>query len=139
MADRPTRRVVRGPAIGAYSSAVVAGDTCYVAGQAALDADGRPRTDLDVAGQTEVTLANLEAVLASAGFALTDLVKVTCYLADLDDWAAMDEVVGRVLPVDPPARATVQATLIHGLRVEMDGIAWRPPGRDQAPAAPSLR
>lgn len=55
MADHPTRRVVRGPAIGAYSSAVVAGDTCYVAGQAALDADGRPRTDLGVAGQTEVT------------------------------------------------------------------------------------
>lgn len=123
------KRIVDAGGIGNYSSAVVAGGFCFVSGQAALDESG-VKLDGGIAFQTETTIASLERVLRTAGYALADVVKVTCYLSDLEDWSEMDAVFGRLFAVAPPARATVQATLIYGCLVEMDCIAWHPPPTD---------
>jgi 2-iminobutanoate/2-iminopropanoate deaminase len=112
-------------AIGSYSSAVVAGGFCFVSGQAALDPQGDPIPG-GIREQTAATIRNLESVLVSAGYGLSDVVTVTFYLSDMDDWSAMDEVFAEHFSVSPPARATVQAELIYGCLVEMVATAWRP-------------
>jgi 2-iminobutanoate/2-iminopropanoate deaminase len=111
-------------AIGPYSQAVVAGGFLFASGQIPLD----PRTGEFVAGgvreQTEQVMRNLGAVLAAAGSGFDRVVKTTVYLADMNDFAAMNEVYGRYFAADPPARATVQAArLPRDARVEIDLIA----------------
>ena len=111
-------------AIGPYSQAVVAGGLVFASGQIPLD----PQTGEFVAGgireQTEQVLRNLGAVLAAAGSSFARVVKTTVYLADMNDFAAMNEVYGRYFQTEPPARATVQAArLPRDARVEIDLIA----------------
>lgn len=111
-------------AIGPYSQAVVAGGLVFASGQIPLD----PQTGEFVAGgiseQTEQVLRNLTAVLAAAGSSFAQVVKTTVYLADMSDFAAMNEVYGRYFQHEPPARATVQAArLPRDARVEIDVIA----------------
>ena len=111
-------------AIGPYSQAVVAGGFVFASGQIPLD----PRTGELVAGgvaeQTEQVLRNLSAVLEAAGTGLDRVVKTTVFLADMNDFAAMNEVYGRYFNVDEPARATVQAArLPRDARVEIEVIA----------------
>ena len=111
-------------AIGPYSQAVVAGGFVFAAGQIPLD----PRTGEFVAGgiaeQTEQVLRNLTKVLEAAGAGLDRVVKTTVYLADMNDFAAMNEVYGRYFPENPPARSTVEAArLPRDARVEIDVIA----------------
>jgi 2-iminobutanoate/2-iminopropanoate deaminase len=78
----------------------------------------------DVRAQTERVLKNLEAVLAAAGSSLGAVVKTTVFLADMNDFTAMNEVYGRFFSGEPPARATVQAArLPKDARVEIDLIA----------------
>jgi 2-iminobutanoate/2-iminopropanoate deaminase len=119
------RNVQTSGAIGSYSSAVVAGGFCFVSGQAALDAEGKPLPG-GIREQTAATIKNMESVLVEAGFGLTDVVKATCYLSDMDNWADMDEVFSEHFAASPPARATVQAELIYGCLVEMVATAWKP-------------
>ncbi len=116
-------------AIGPYSQAVVAGGFVYSSGQIPLD----PRTGEFVAGgiteQTEQVLRNLSKVLEAAGTGLERVVKTTVFLADMGDFAAMNEVYGRFFEENPPARSTVQAArLPRDARVEIDVIALA--GRD---------
>jgi len=111
-------------AIGPYSQAVVVGDYVYSSGQIPLD----PRTGEFVAGgiaeQTEQVFRNLSEVLKAAGAGLEDVVKTTVYLADMDDFAAMNEVYARSFGENRPARSTVQAArLPRDARVEIDVIA----------------
>ena len=111
-------------AIGPYSQAVVAGGFVFASGQIPLD----PQTGEFVAGgiseQTEQVMRNLAAVLAAAGSSFAHVVKTTVYLADMSDFAAMNEVYGRYFQTAPPARATVQAArLPRDARVEIDVIA----------------
>jgi 2-iminobutanoate/2-iminopropanoate deaminase len=111
-------------AIGPYSQAVVAGGFVFASGQIPLD----PQTGEFVAGgiseQTEQVLRNLTAVLGAAGSSFAQVVKTTVYLADMSDFAAMNEVYGRYFQHEPPARATVQAArLPRDARVEIDVIA----------------
>jgi 2-iminobutanoate/2-iminopropanoate deaminase len=111
-------------AIGPYSQAVVAGGFVFASGQIPLD----PQTGEFVAGgtaeQTEQVLRNLTAVLEAAGSSFAQVVKTTVYLADMSDFAAMNEVYGRYFQHEPPARATVQAArLPRDARVEIDVIA----------------
>ncbi len=120
-------------AIGPYSQAQVVrlhggGRVVYTSGQVGLD----PKTGELVAGgiteQTAQVLRNLTAVLAGAGLTLADVVKTTVYLADMQDFKAMNEVYGRHFPGDPPARTTIAAAgLPRGARVEIDAVAT---GRD---------
>jgi len=111
-------------AIGPYSQAVRAGGFVFASGQIPID----PATGDFVAGgvaeQTEQVLRNLTAVFAAAGLGMNQVVKTTVFLADMDDFTAMNEVYGRFFSEQPPARATVQAArLPRDARVEIEAIA----------------
>ena len=111
-------------AIGPYSQAVVAGGLVFASGQIPID----PRTGLFVEGgvreQTEQVLRNVRAVLEAAGSGLDRVVKATVYLADMDDFAEMNEVYAGFFGEGPPARSTVEAArLPRDARVEIDVIA----------------
>ncbi len=111
-------------AIGPYSQAVKAGGLVFLSGQVALDPASGQVVAGDVRAQTERVLKNLQAVLAAAGSSLAAVVKATVFLADMNDFAAMNEVYGRFFSGDPPARATVQAArLPKDVQVEIDLIA----------------
>jgi 2-iminobutanoate/2-iminopropanoate deaminase len=111
-------------AIGPYSQAVKAGGFVFLSGQVALDPASGQVVEGDVRAQTERVLKNLQAVLAAAGSSLAAVVKATVFLADMNDFAAMNEVYGRFFSSDPPARATVQAArLPKDVQVEIDLIA----------------
>ena len=116
-------------AIGPYAQGVVApaGRLVFCSGQIALDPrSGEMVGAGDVRAQTERVLANLEAVLAAAGASLVSVVKTTIFLADLGDFAIVNEVYGKRFPSNPPARSTVQvAALPKGARVEIDLIAQK--------------
>ncbi len=111
-------------AIGPYSQAVKANGLIFASGQIPID----PRTGQFVAGgiaeQTEQVLKNLAAVLEAGGSGLDRIVKTTVFLADMEEFAAMNEVYGRFFTEAPPARATVEAArLPRDARVEIEAIA----------------
>lgn len=111
-------------AIGPYSQAVKAGGFVFLSGQVALDPASGQVVEGDVRAQTERVMKNLQAVLAAAGSSLAAVVKATVFLADMNDFAAMNDVYGRFFSSDPPARATVQAArLPKDVQVEIDLIA----------------
>ena len=110
---------------GPYSQAVKADGWVYCAGQLPLDPATGRMVDEDAAAAAERVLGNLQAVLEAAGGSLSDAVKVTVYLRDLDDFKAMNAVFERFFPYDPPARAAIQAARLPAdARVEMDLVAW---------------
>ena len=124
----PTLRPIATPdapaAIGPYSQAIVAGGLVFTAGQVALD----PRTMELVAGdvktQTERVFANLAAVLQAADTGLDRVVKATVFLADMADFAAMNEVYAQAFGNHRPARSTVAVrTLPKNAKVEIDLVA----------------
>jgi len=111
-------------AIGPYSQATKAGGFVFVSGQIPID----PGTGQFVAGgiaeQTQQVMKNLAAVLEAAGSGLDRVVKTTVFLADIEEFAAMNEVYGRFFKQQPPARATVQAgRLPRNAKVEIEAIA----------------
>ena len=113
-------------AIGPYSQAVVAGDFVFTSGQIPLDPATQQMIAGDVRAQAERVMENLGAVLAAAGTGFEKVVKATIFLADLNDFATVNEVYGKRFPKDPPARSTVQvAALPKGARVEIELIARR--------------
>lgn len=111
-------------AIGPYSQAIKAGGMIFCSGQIPIDpATGEFVSDV-VSEQTEQVLKNLSEVLRAGGSSLDDVVKTTVYLADMSDFAEMNEVYGRYFSGNKPARATVQAAgLPKAARVEIDCIA----------------
>ncbi len=111
-------------AIGPYSQGVKANGFLFLSGQIPLDPESGQFIAGDIRAQTERVLKNLQAVLEAAGSTLAEVVKTTVYLADLNDFAAMNEVYARFFSQEPPARATVQAArLPKGARIEIDLIA----------------
>ena len=111
-------------AIGPYSQAVKTGGMVFCSGQIPIDVTTGEFVSGDVAEQTEQVLKNLSAVLEAAGTSLNDVVKTTVFLADMNDFTAMNEVYGKYFSENKPARATVQAAgLPRGARVEIDCIA----------------
>ena len=113
-------------AIGPYSQAIRVGDFVFTSGQIPID----PKTGVFVEGgiaeQTEQVLRNLAEVLRAAGTSLDGVVKTTVFLADMGDFAAMNEVYGRFFSNEPPARSTVEAArLPRDARVEIEAIAVR--------------
>ncbi len=113
-------------AIGPYSQAIEArgARTLWLSGQIPLDPATGELVPGDVAAQTERVMESLGAVLAAAGAGFHHVVRCTIYLADLGDFAKVNEVYGRRFPKDPPARATVQvAALPRGAKVEIDAVA----------------
>ena len=114
-------------AIGPYSQGVIAAGArlLFCSGQIPLDpASGEMVGAGDVRVQTERVMQNLGAVLAAAGASFRAVVKTTIFLADLQDFGAVNEVYGRYFPDQPPARATVEvAGLPKGALVEIEAIA----------------
>jgi len=111
-------------AIGPYSQAILANGTLYVSGQLALDPKTGQLASQDIRAQTRQTLANLSAVLAAAGMTLADAVQVQVFLADLEDFAAMNEIYASAFKAPFPARFTVQvARLPRDARIEIGLIA----------------
>jgi len=111
-------------AIGPYSQAIKANGFLFLSGQVALNPESGELVAGDVQAQTEQVLKNLKAVLEAAGSSLAAVVKTTVFLADMNDFAAMNEVYGRFFTADPPARATVEAArLPKDARVEIEAIA----------------
>jgi 2-iminobutanoate/2-iminopropanoate deaminase len=111
-------------AIGPYSQAVRAGSLVFVSGQIPLDPATGAMIDGDIAAQTHRVFANLRAILEAAGTSLDHVVRATVYLADMNDFAVVNEVYGSYFSSPAPARATVQAArLPRDARVEIDVIA----------------
>jgi reactive intermediate/imine deaminase len=109
-------------AIGPYSQAMRAGDTVYLSGQVGLDpATGNLREGTEA--QTRQVFANLKAVAEAAGGSLDDIVKLTVLLADLADFAKMNEIMTAYFKPPYPARATYQvAGLPRGARIEVEAV-----------------
>ena len=111
-------------AIGPYSQAIMTDGLVFTAGQVALDPKTGELVGTSTAQQTEQVFKNLEAVLAAAGSSLGNVVKATVYLADMADFAQMNEVYAKHFGTHKPARSTVQAAgLPKAARVEIDVIA----------------
>ena len=127
MADKTVVRTESAPAPfqGApYSQAIQAGGFVFVSGQLALRPDHAEIVGESIGAQTEQVFANLRAILEAAGSGLDRLVKTTVYLADLGDFAGMNEVYARHVGDVPPARATVEvAALPSGAKVEIEAVA----------------
>ncbi len=124
-----TREIVSTPyapdAIGPYSQAVRAGGLLFLSGQIPLE----PATGQMVKGgievQTDRVMRNLQAVVEAAGATMADVLKTSCFLADMSQFPAFNEVYGRFFPADSPARETVQvARLPKDALVEVSAVCW---------------
>ena len=111
-------------AIGPYSQAVIANGFVFTSGQIPIDPATGQFVSGGIAEQTQQVLKNLKAVLEAAGTGLQHVVKTTVYLADMQDFTAMNEVYATFFGSEPPARSTVQAArLPRDARVEIDVVA----------------
>ncbi|MGI6782004.1 MAG: RidA family protein [Acholeplasmataceae bacterium] len=112
-------------AIGPYSQAILAKDTLYVSGQLPID----PKTNQmpnDIKTQTKQSLENILNIITEAGFKLTDIVKCTVYLNDLNNFAVMNEVYAKFFGDHKPARVALEVSrLPKDALVEIDAIAVR--------------
>ena len=111
-------------AIGPYSQAVVANGFVFASGQIPIDPETGQFVEGGISEQTEQVLRNVSNLLEAAGTSLARVVKTTVFLADMNDFAAMNEIYASFFGENPPARSTVQAArLPRDARVEIDVIA----------------
>lgn len=112
------------PAAGPYSQAIRTGDLVFTAGQLGTDPATGELVGDDVAAQARQAIANLAAILESAGSSLDRLVKVTVFLADIGEWQAVNEVYAELVPAPFPARSAFGVgALPKGARVEIEAVA----------------
>ena len=111
-------------AIGPYSQAVRVGQLLFLSGQTPIDPATGNLVDGDIAAQTRRVFTNLGEVLKAAGLSFDHVVKTSVFLADMNDFSAMNEVYGSYFKAPYPARTTIQAArLPKDCRVEIDCIA----------------
>ena len=111
-------------AIGPYSQAVKAGNTVYVSGQLPIDPATGQFAGTDIAAQTRQSLTNIRNILAAAGTDMSHVVKTTVLLADIGDFAAMNEVYAEFFSEPYPARAAFQVAAVpKGALVEIEAVA----------------
>ena len=110
-------------AIGPYSQAIVCGNMLYTSGQIALDPATGTIVENDITIQTERVMKNLEAVLAAAGTSFDKVVKTTCFLADIADFAAFNAVYGKYITSTPARSCVAVKDLPKGGLVEVEVIA----------------
>ena len=110
-------------AIGPYSQAVAVNGLLYTSGQIALDPETNTFVDGDITVQTERVMQNLMAVLAEAGTSADKVVKTTCFLADIADFAAFNAVYGKYFTEKPARSCVAVAALPKGALVEVEVIA----------------
>ena len=110
--------------IGPYSPGIRAGNLLFLSGQVGFDPSTGALVDGDITAQTDQVMRNIGALLKAAGADFTHVVRTTVFLADLNEFGAMNTVYGRYVADPPPARSTVQvAALPRNARVEIDAIA----------------
>lgn len=123
MTSKPVQTSGAPAAIGPYSQGIVANGFLFTAGQIALDPASGDMVDGDVAAQTERVMQNLSAVLKTVNAGWEDVVKMTVYLQDMNDFPVVNEIYGRALGSARPARSTVQVSgLPRGALVEIDAV-----------------
>ncbi|MQA28920.1 MAG: reactive intermediate/imine deaminase [Luteitalea sp.] len=111
-------------AIGPYSSALRAGQLLFISGQVPFDPATSEMIDGDIAAQTRRVLQNIGALLEAGGLSYASVVRTTVFLADMDDFAAMNDAYRTFFAEPYPARSTVQAArLPRDARIEIDVIA----------------
>jgi len=113
-------------AVASYSQAIDTGSLVFLAGQIGLDPQSGEIVEGGIEAEAERALRNLMAVLDAAGLSMNDVVKTTCFLADINDFAAFNAVYGKFVGDPPPARSTFAvAALPKGARVEIEAVAAR--------------
>ena len=112
-------------AIGPYSEAIEIDNTLYLAGQIGLDPASGKLVDGGIEKQTDRVMKNLQAVLDAAGYTFDNVVQTQVFVADLNDYKAMNDVYAKYFSDAPPARAAVQAVLPRGALVEIMMVAKR--------------
>ena len=111
-------------AIGPYSQAIRIGDFLYTSGQIALDPESGIFLFGEIEEETEQTLKNISAILQAGGVNFENVIKITVYLSDLNDFTRMNQVYEKYFSKNKPARACVQvAALPKGAKIEIDAIA----------------
>lgn len=111
-------------AVGAYSQATTNGDLLFTAGQLPLTTDGELLDDEPVSAQTEQCLKNVEAILESEGLSLDDVLKVTVFLDDIEDFGEMNETYGSFFEESEPARSAIEVGNVpKGAALEIEAIA----------------
>lgn len=110
-------------AVGPYSQAVRSGDLLFCSGQIALDPASGNLTGNDIKSQTEQVMKNISAVLAASGATFADVVKTTCFLADINDFAEFNAVYAQYFTGKPARSCVAAAALPKGALVEVEVIA----------------
>lgn len=111
-------------AIGPYSQAVESNGTLYISGQIPINPETGKLVEGDIKVQTEQVMKNIEAILEAAGYTFSDVVKSTCLLTDMNNFASMNEVYGKYYQTDPPARAAYAVVKLPlGSMIEIETIA----------------
>jgi 2-iminobutanoate/2-iminopropanoate deaminase len=111
-------------AVGPYSQAVMLGDVLYCSGQIPIDPKTQDVFTGDIKIQTEMVLANIDAVLKAADLNFSHIVKTTIFLTSMSDFATVNEIYAKRFPTNPPARSTIQvAALPKGVNVEIEVLA----------------
>jgi 2-iminobutanoate/2-iminopropanoate deaminase len=111
------------PPAGAYSPAVKAGGFVFVSGQVPRDPATGELIGTDVESQTRQVIKNVERALRAAGAELSDVVSITVYLADIDDWGKFNTVYKEIMPQPYPTRTALGANL-RGILVEISAVAF---------------
>ncbi len=115
----PRAPVPKGP----YSQAVIHDGLLYISGQGPIDPGSGNLIKGCIEDETRVTLDNIKAIVEDAGAKMKDVLKVTCYLSEMSEFAMFNEVYNNFFSDDPPARTTIQAgKLPFGFKVEIDAV-----------------
>jgi len=111
-------------AVGPYSQAIEINGMLFISGQIPINPKTGKIIEGGIAKQTEQVMQNIEAILTEAGFTFNDVIKSTCLLDNMDNFAAMNEVYGKYYPQNPPARAAYGVVKLPlGVMVEIETIA----------------
>jgi 2-iminobutanoate/2-iminopropanoate deaminase len=110
-------------AIGPYSQAVICGQMLYTSGQIPLDPENGVMVEGDIKAQTDRVMNNLKAVLEEAGTSFDNVVKTTCFLADMGDFAAFNEVYAKYITSAPARSCVAVKSLPKGALVEVEVVA----------------
>lgn len=108
-----------------FSPGIKFGDLVFVSGQGPIDQNGKVVAG-DIKSQTRITLENFRKVLVAAQSGMEHVLQTTVYISDLNDFSEMNEAYASFFPDPKPARTTVRADLLFGMRVEIQGIAYVP-------------
>ena len=108
-----------------FSPGIKFGDLIFVSGQGPIDQNGKVVAG-DIKSQTKITLENFRKVLVAAQSGMEYVLQTTVYISDLNDFSEMNEAYASFFPDPKPARTTVRADLLFGMRVEIQGIAYVP-------------